>query len=137
MILRYLLDTNTISEPARLAPHPGILKRLRQHDGEIALAAPVWHELWFGCERLSPSKKRTKVEDYMRSLRELPVLAYDAAAAEWHAVERARLTAVGQPPSFLDSQIAAIAYVQNLTVVTSNLKDFERFEGLTIEDWRE
>jgi len=137
VILRYLLDTNTISEPARLAPHPGILRRLRHHDGEIALAAPVWHELWFGCERLPPSKKRAKVEDYLRSLRELPILAYDSAAAEWHGMERARLTAFGKSPSFLDSQIAAIAYVNNLTVVTSNLKDFERFEGVTIEDWRE
>jgi tRNA(fMet)-specific endonuclease VapC len=135
--LRYLLDTNTISDPARLDPNPGILKRLRQHDGEVALAASVWHELWFGCERLPPSKKRTRVEDYLRSLQELPVLPYDSAAAEWHATERARLTAIGRPPSFMDGQIAATAIVHHLTVVTSNVRDFKIFEGLTIEDWRE
>jgi tRNA(fMet)-specific endonuclease VapC len=137
VILRYLLDTNTISEPARPQPHPGILKRLRQHDGEIALAAPVWHELWFGCERLPPSRKRTRIEDYLQTLQELPILPYDSAAAEWHATERARLTARGKGPSFLDGQIAATAGRHNLIVVTSNVSDFESFEGLRIEDWRE
>jgi len=137
VILRYLLDTNTISDPARIDPNPGILRRLKQHDGEMALGAPVWHELWFGCERLPPSKKRQRVEDYLQSLREIPVLTYDSAAAEWHAVERARLTALGRSPAFMDSQIAAIAKVHNLVVVTSNRRDFEIFEGLTTEDWRE
>jgi tRNA(fMet)-specific endonuclease VapC len=135
--LRYLLDTNTISDPARLEPNPGILRKLREHDGEIALAAPVWHELWFGCERLPPSKKRSRVEDYLQSLQELPVLVYDAMAAEWHARERARLGAIGRPTSFMDGQIAAVANVHSLTVVTSNGRDFHIFEGLTIEDWRE
>jgi tRNA(fMet)-specific endonuclease VapC len=136
-MLRYLVDTNTISDPARLEPHPGILRRLQQHDGEIALAAPVWHEMWFGCQLLPPSKKRTRIEDYLQSLEELPVLPYDARAAEWHAAERARLTAMGRSPAFLDSQIAAIASVHRLILVTSNVQDFEGFRGLTIEDWRE
>lgn len=137
MILRYLLDTNTISDPARLNPNPGILRRLRQHDGEIALAAPVWHELWFGCERLPPSKKRSRIEDYLQSLQELPVLAYDSAAAEWHARERVRLAVLGRPTPFMDGQIAAIASAHGLIVVTSNVRDFDVFEGLPIEDWRE
>ncbi len=137
MTLRYLLDTNTISDPARPVPHPGLLEKLRRHDGEIALAAPVWHELWFGCERLPPSQKRTRIEDYLQSLRVLPVLAYDAAAAAWHAAERARLAAAGNEPSFVDGQIAAIARVHQLTVVTSNRRHFEPFAGLQVEDWRE
>jgi tRNA(fMet)-specific endonuclease VapC len=137
VILRYLLDTNIISEPARPQPHPGILQRLRQHDGEIALAASVWHELWFGCQRLPQSQKRTRIEDYLQTLQEIPILPYDTAAAEWHAMERARLTALGKPPSFMDGQIAATANSHNLTVVTSNVKNFEIFEGLRIEDWRE
>jgi tRNA(fMet)-specific endonuclease VapC len=37
----------------------------------------------------------------------------------------------------MDGQIAAIAKVHNLIVVTSNQRDFEIFEGLTTEDWRE
>jgi tRNA(fMet)-specific endonuclease VapC len=137
VILRYLLDTNTISDPSRLVPNLGILRRLRQHDGEVALAAPVWHELRFGLERLPPSKKRQKVEDFLRTLEELPVLAYDAAAAEWHARERARLESIGKSPPFLDSQIAAVANANHLIVVTSNVRDFEIFDGISIENWRE
>jgi tRNA(fMet)-specific endonuclease VapC len=135
--LRYLLDTNTISDPSRIAPSPSILKQLRQHDGQVALAALVWHELWFGCERLPDSKKRRRVEDYLQSLAELPILAYDAAAAEWHARERARLNALGKPMAFIDGQIAAIAKVHDLILVTSNVRHFENFAGLKIEDWRE
>jgi tRNA(fMet)-specific endonuclease VapC len=45
-----------------------------------------------------PSKKRKRIEVYLQSLRKLPVLPYDSAAAEWHAVERARLTALGKSP---------------------------------------
>jgi tRNA(fMet)-specific endonuclease VapC len=137
VILRYLLDTNTISDPSRLVPNLGILRRLRQHDGEVALAAPVWHELRFGLERLPPSKKRQKVEDFLRTLEELPVLPYDAAAAEWHARERARLESIGKTPPFLDGQIAAVAGANRLIVVTSNVKDFKIFDGIGIEDWRE
>ena len=113
------------------------MRRLRQHDGEVALAAPVWHELRFGLERLAAGKRRQWIEDFLRTVEALPVLAYDAAAAEWHAKERARLEAAGKSPPFVDGQIAAVAVVNRLTVVTSNVRDFEIFEGIAIEDWRE
>ncbi len=137
MLPRYLLDTNTISDPSKAVPNLGISRRLKEHDGEMALAAPVWHELRFGLERLPPSKKRQKIEDYLRTVRLLPVLPYDEAAADWHARERARLMALGKSPSHADSQIAAVAAVHRLIVVTSNVKDFSIFQGIEIEDWRE
>jgi tRNA(fMet)-specific endonuclease VapC len=62
-------------------------------------------------------------------------LGYDDAAAAWHASERARLEDQGKPPSFVDGQIASIARVNALIVVT-NVRHYERFEGLSIEDWR-
>lgn len=64
-----------------------------------------------------------------------PVLPYDERAAAWHAVERARLDAVGRTRPILDGQVAAVAAVNGLTVVTANVRDFEPFEGVTIEDW--
>lgn len=137
VILKYLLDTNVISEPARPFPDAGILRQLERYESEIALAAPVWHELLFGVERLSASAKRSKIERYLfGTVAELPVLPYDAAAAEWHARERARLTSQGRVPPFFDSQIAAIAHVHGLTVVTANTADFEIFDGIRIESWR-
>jgi len=65
----------------------------------------------------------------------IPILGYDRAAAEWHARERARLVAKGETPSFADGQIAAIAHVFDLTVVTFNEMDFRRFAGLQVTRW--
>jgi tRNA(fMet)-specific endonuclease VapC len=67
---------------------------------------------------------------------EINLRAYDQAAAEWHASERARLAARGRIIPHLDGQIAAVAATYNLILVTSNRRDFEPFEGLTIEDWK-
>ncbi|MEA2342426.1 MAG: tRNA(fMet)-specific endonuclease VapC [Thermoanaerobaculia bacterium] len=66
----------------------------------------------------------------------MAILDYDAAAAEWHATERARLTTRGRTPPFQDGQIAAIAFVNELTLVTFNEVDFKRFEGLKVISWR-
>lgn len=135
-MLKYLLDTDTISEPARPSPNPRLLKKLERNAEAIAIAAPVWHELLFGLQRLPPSAKRTRIEGYLfGSVIGLPILAYDSAAAEWHASQRARLEAKGRVISFADGQIAAIAHVHDLTVVTANLAHFEVFDGLRSENW--
>lgn len=64
-----------------------------------------------------------------------PVLDYDREAADWHALERARLSSIGKTPPFVDGQIAAIAFVNDLILVTSNLRDFEGFRGLQVQSW--
>jgi tRNA(fMet)-specific endonuclease VapC len=137
--LRFLLDSNVISEPTRPFPNPGVLRRMREHQDEMGIAAVVWHELLFGCERLPLSRKRSAIESYLLGTVRvsLPILPYDPVAAEWHAAERARLVAAGKTPSFADGQIAATAKANNLILVTANLAHFEIFKGLRIEDWRE
>lgn len=65
-----------------------------------------------------------------------PVLDYDRRAADWHAVERARLSAAGRTPPFVDGQIAAIARVNDLVLITSNKDDLRGFEGLRTRSWR-
>lgn len=139
MVIRFLLDTNVLSEPVRPFPHPGLLARFRTHREEIATAAPAWHELLFGCERLPPSRKREAIESYLfRTVRaSIPILPYDQEAAAWHAAERARLAALGRTPAFIDGQIAAVAKLNNLVLVSSNRDHFEPFEGLRIEDWKD
>jgi len=54
----------------------------------------------------------------------------------WHGRERARLTIIGTPPPFIDGQVAAIAKVEKLIVITDNVKDFDGFEGLVVENWK-
>ena len=91
MSLAYLLDTNIISEPLRPVPNQQVLERLKQHQDEIALAAIVWHELLYGVYRLSPSARRSAIEQYLSQViaPTIPVLPYDNQAAHWHASERA------------------------------------------------
>jgi tRNA(fMet)-specific endonuclease VapC len=67
----------------------------------------------------------------------MPVLPYDAAASEYHAIERARLERIGRTPSFADGQIAAIAHTNDLILVTINLNDFGGFQDLRVESWQE
>ena len=138
MSFTYLLDTNVLSEPAKPAPNPGVQQRLVEAEGTVATASLVWHELWFGCYRLPTSHRRRALRTYLRDViaPHVPVLGYDDAAAARHAAERARLTVEGRTPSFVDGQIAAIAHVHALVLVTANVSDYESFDGLTIENWR-
>ena len=104
MNLRYLLDTNIISEPLKPKPNPSVLEKLQRHRTESATATTVWHELWFGCNRLPSSRRRDAMEYYLLQVvrKTIPFLSYDADAATWHAQERVRLMALGQTPPFLD-----------------------------------
>ena len=135
--MTYLLDTNVVSEPLRPEASEGVVRKLRIHGEESAIPAPVWHELRFGCARLPPSRRRDTLERYLEDvvLASFPVLDYDQEAADWHARQRARLVAAGQTPPYVDGQIAAIAHVNDLIVVTSNDRDFEDFQGIRVERW--
>ena len=135
--LRYLLDTNVLSEPTKPRPNPRITERLLSDWSQIATAAPAWNELLYGLYRLPPSARRSRIEEHVfRELAPtLPILPYDTAAAQWHAAERARLERAGCRPPFVDGQIAAVAYANGLTLVTANLADYANFQGITIEDW--
>ena len=135
--MKYLLDTNALSESVKTVPNQSVLKLMERHKDEIVTATPVWHELYYGCQRLPVSRKREMLEKFLKDVLRpnMIILPYDQHAAEWHATERARLTSLGQTPSFVDGQIAAITKVNDLTLVTRNIPDFKKFNGLKIENW--
>ena len=137
MTLRYLLDTSIVSSPVSKTPSAEIVKRLGEHGEECAIAAPVWHELVFGCARLPRGRRRAALESYLYDLVQpsFPILPYDDVAAAWHGQERARLEAAGSAAAYADGQIAAIAHVNDLCLVTINSKDFGRFKDLAVENW--
>lgn len=135
--LRYLLDTDALSEPLKLRPHSGFLHRLHLHSEQVAIAVTTWHEALFGLYRLPPGRRRDEVATYLFEVifPSVPVLPYDADAAQWHAQERARLAGRGRATPFADGQIAAVAHVHGLALITGNAKDFAGFLALEIEDW--
>ena len=138
MKLKYLLDTNVVSELMRLAPNPIIVERIDLHQSEIAIASVVIHELLYGCLRLPESKKRqTLLNSINKSALTRPVIDYDSEAAQLHAQERARLSKIGKTLAFADGQIASIASSNDLILVTNNVADFQYFDNLKIENWFE
>ena len=131
------LDTNVLSELVKTFPNQSVLTKIELHQHSITTASVVWHELQYGCHRLSKSKKRSIIELFLREVicTAIPILPYDEHAAKWHAERRASLTSKGQTPPFVDGQIAAIAIINGLILVTNNTPDFECFEGLSMENW--
>ena len=138
-MIRYLLDSNIVSEPARQKPAPQVQARIEAHAQEMAVPSVVWHELLYGLERMPTGRKRDFLAHYLLDVVRpaMPVLPFDTAAAEWLARERARLEAQGQPRPALDGLIAAVAATRGIILVTRNTDDFAGYDGLHVENWFE
>ena len=136
-MIRYLLDTNIISEPARPDPSDQVVERLEAHSDEVALPSIVWHELVYGVQRMDEGKRRSYLADYLSEVvrPSMPIIPYDQVAAGWHGNARAKLEAQGKPQPFADGQIAAVAATRDLILVTRNTPDFELYDGLHVENW--
>jgi tRNA(fMet)-specific endonuclease VapC len=118
-------------------PNRNVVNRLGQRGAQCALASVVWNELVYGCDRLPEGKRKTELEAFLHDvvLKSFPVLPYGEEEASWHGIERARQERIGRPGPYVDGQIAAIAHVNGLILVTANVRDFSRFKDLTVEDW--
>lgn len=137
--MKYLLDTNIVSELVKPNPDQGVMEQCNEHQSQLVIGAPIWHELQFGYYRMPLSKKRELLQVFLEEVvhRNLPILPYDERAARWQAVERARLTSAGHTPSFVDGQIAAITVTNGLTLITRNIDDFRLFSALKWEKWHQ
>ncbi len=136
MALKFLLDTNVVSEWVKQQPDAGVLSEMHRHEGACAVAAPTLEELAFGLSRLPPGRRRDQLEQWLTALAQrLPVLPYDAKAAWWWGVERARLARIARPVPRPDGSIAAVAATHGLTLVTRNLKDFQPMSGFEMVSW--
>ena len=128
------------AELVQAAAHPlrlAIIDRLSEHEHELVTSSVALHELLFGARRLPRGKRRRSLEAYILTVvaRTLRVLPYDDRAATWHAGERARLERAGKPRPFADGQVAAIAAVNELVLVTRSVKEFRPFRGVEVIDW--
>lgn len=128
----YVLDTNTVIHffkglgqvPARvLATPPRIL----------AIPAVVLYELEVGIAgSSSPARRRAQLEQLLALIEVLPFGPSEARIA---ARIRADLETAGTPIGPIDNLIAGTALRHGATLVTRNLREFQRIAGLTVEDW--
>jgi len=135
----YLLDTCMLSEMVKPQPSEVVMNCLERNDGHLAISDLTWHELLFGVNRLPAGKRKTMLFDFLMEVvaPRLPRLAYDSHAAWIHADLRTRLEKTGCVLSFVDGQIATIAIVHNLILITRNLSNFQHIPSLIVENWFE
>ena len=99
----------------------------------MAISSITLSELVHGAEKSSDvSRNMAVVEDFVSRL---AVLAYDDKAAWQYGNIRATLEKIGQPIGVNDLHIAAHARSNGLTLVTNNLREFEKVPGLLLENW--
>jgi len=133
--VKYLLDTNILIYLIKNRP-PSVAARLNAlpASDQIGMSFITWAELLKGAER---STRRDEVRRRLDNLaREVPVLFdTDQRLCEHYAVQSARLRAIGQPIGGNDLWIASHALAQDATLVTNNQREFERINGLRLENW--
>lgn len=133
--MRYLLDTSTVSALAGPRPPRGLERRLELHGGHCAIAALVIAELRDGAQRHPNPLRRERLAAFVDGVvSSTPAAAFEARAAEWLGLERARLELAGTPVDLADLIIAATAAANQLVVVTANLRHFDRVR-VPVEDW--
>ena len=125
--MKWLLDTNALSELTKPSPFAGLLDWLEANEPETAISAISVGEMVAGVERLPEGKKRRTLERALKFLREDyagKILDFtEGVAVEWgRLVAEARKR--GRNLSVLNSQIEATAIHFGLTVVTRNSADF-------------
>jgi tRNA(fMet)-specific endonuclease VapC len=133
-MLKFLLDTNIVIYVIKRRPLPVLDIFNRQHS-RMALSTITLAELVHGAEKSSfPSRNLSVVEDFCTRLIILP---YDEGAAYQYGNIRASLERAGRIIGVNDLHIAAHARSRGLTLVTNNMREFERVPGLVLENWVE
>lgn len=134
----YLLDTDVLSNLLRREPSPRLVARLAiVPPDQQATSSITYGELVYGARRLGGSGQNllTRLDEAL--LTNMNILPFDTSAARSYGDVRAALEAEGAPIGDADTRIAAIALSRGLTVVTGNVRHFERVPGLIVENWLE
>lgn len=131
--MEYLLDTDTCIFCQRERP-PEIKQRLEEVGLDaVCMSVITAFELRYGAEKHpTPIKARANLRAFLLPFRILPWT--DACASEAARI-RAVLDKRGSSIGAYDIQIAAHAKVLGMTVVTNNVKEFGRVDGLKVENW--
>lgn len=138
--MSYLLDTNVVSEWVKPRPEPKVVNWLADIDEDrVFLSVVTLAELRHGVERLSASRRRTRLDEWLRH--DLParfegrVLPMDETIAAAWGVIVARREAKGRPIGVMDAWIAATAETHELTLVTRNAADFRDAVSAVLDPW--
>jgi len=131
-VLRYMLDTNICIHVLKRQP-PALRDTFNAHAQDLCLSSVTLAELLYGAEKSAkPAANIAIVEAFAARLAILP---FGEKAAAHYGQIRADLERRGTPIGPYDLMIAGHARSEGLVVVTPNTREFERVDGLRVEDW--
>jgi tRNA(fMet)-specific endonuclease VapC len=131
-MLKYMLDTNIAIYVIKRRPI-AVLERFNRHAGQMCISSITFAELLHGAEKSAkPEHNLQQVEDFVSRLE---VLEYGRKAAVHYGEVRADLERKGTTIGVNDLHIAGHARSEGLTLVTNNLREFARVEGLRTTNW--
>jgi tRNA(fMet)-specific endonuclease VapC len=131
----YMLDTNILIYLIKNNP-PGIAARINALDehAELCMSFLTYAELLKGAER--STRKALVLKQLQQLTVSIPVnYTVNTELCQYYATQFTRLKTAGTPIGANDLWIACHALAQRATLVTHNIREFERIEGLTLEDW--
>ena len=130
--MRYLLDTNVVSDLVR-NPQGKVAQRIRKvGEGEVCTSIIVAAELRYGAAKKGSPRLSSQLEIVLGVLEVLP---FETPADAAYGLLRTRLEQAGTPIGANDLLIAAQALALGYTVVTDNEKEFARVDDLLRENW--
>ncbi len=134
--MNYLLDTNACIALINGNP-PTVRAKFRKATdlgGQVFVSSIALFELWYGVAK-SPRRdfNRERLEAFFAG--PIHPLAFEDQDAEIAGVIRADLESIGKPIGAYDLLIAGQAIRNKLTLITANLSEFARIEGLSWSDW--
>ncbi len=133
-MLKYLLDTNIVIYTMKNRPQQ-VRRYFKAQQGRIGISSVTLGELVFGAEHSQQVERN--LADIEALTARLEVLPFDEAAAYHFGQIRAELYRMGRPIGPYDMMIAGHARACGLKLVTNNVKEFKRVQGLIIENWLE
>ena len=134
MSIQYLLDTNIVSYYLRRSS-PALEARVSTalQQQTLAISALTHAELRFGQAGMLAEDKRRALIDHF--LLRLPNLPWTTQAADHYGALKNLYKRQGKPIGELDTQIAAHALAEGLTLVTNNTRHFVHIPALHMDDW--
>lgn len=131
--MKYMLDTNICIYMIKQKPRQVIEKLKSMNKSDLCISSITYSELLYGVEKsLNVAKNLLALTMFLSNIEILP---YDENASLDYGFIRANLEKKGKPIGPLDLLIAAHAKSLKMTLVTNNVKEFERVKGLDIENW--
>jgi tRNA(fMet)-specific endonuclease VapC len=133
--MRYMLDTNICIYTIKHKPEK-VFQRLQEIDPEdICVSSVTYAELVHGVEKSAAVEKNRLA--LLMLLANIEILNFDVDAADCYGKIKADLDKKGTPIDPLDMMIAGHAVSMGYAVVTNNVKEFSRVQGLILENWTE